>query len=411
MKGTRLFPAVVVLLEVLLISLILWSSGVIFSREDPLLIKQKYSPTLLVALVLSLYYGFTGGILFIAAVFAVAFFYYKPFPYLEFLWDLLIVLIASEFRYYWGKMVRSAEQEKEYLEEQVSRLRKELFLLKLSHDQLELNYVIKPYSLRRMLEEIKQKLITERNEKVLMNFLLSILMQNFQVYGATLFKYSQGQLRVLAQLGNGEEHTLEEPLLRKAIEEESSFYLPPKALRKFTGEGRGFRYLAVIVSKAEGELYILAISDILFVNLNEEVLNYMLIILSYVAEDVAIGRKLASLYAGREVRCNFNFLKELYKMYELFKDLGIESSVVIFTWQEGISPHHEYEFERTIRGLDVMCFLYEERLALFLLPFTAYAGAVSFSERMRKLFPELKLLGIKRVERGEIQYYLPGEER
>jgi len=404
------FPVAVIFLEVVVIASVFWIAGFFFSKEDPLLLKYKYSPTFLLSLVLSLYYGFTGGMLFLGVVFLTAFFYYKPFPYTEFLWDLLIVLIASEFRYYWSKRTRSAELEKEYFEEQVSRLRKELFLLKLSHDQLELNYVVKPYSLRRILEEIKQKLVTEKNEKILMSFFLSLLMQNFQVYKASLYKYRAGKLEPLASIGEDNTTPPEDPLLKKAIEEESSFYLPPKALKHF-GEERGdLKYLAVIVAKTEEEMYLLLIRDMLFVNLNEEVLNYILIILSYLAEDVSIGKKLAKIYKDKEYLCGFNFLKELYKMHELFAKMGIESSLVIFSWEGEISPYSEYEFERTIRGLDVMCFLYTKKLVLFLLPFTAYAGAMSFSERMKKKFSFLELVSIKRVERSEIDFYLKEAE-
>jgi len=386
--GFKLFPALV-FIEVVLLSLLLWLAGVIFFTEDPLLVREKYSPTLLLSLVISLYYGFTGGLLFVGFLSLLALFYYPSFPYEEMLWNLLVVLIVSEFRYYWERRVRNAEMEKEYLDHQVDRLRKELFFLKLSHDQLELNYVVRPYSLRRILEEVKKRLVERRDERSVMDFFLSLLLQNFQVYRASVYRINERGRELLAYLGDRDLLDPEDPLVRLALEEESSFYLPPKALKRLWEEGE-LKYLAALmVPEEEENKLLLLIKDMLFVNLNEEVLNYMLIIFSYLAEEMVLGRKLADVYGRKVPPCGFEFLKELYKMARLKKELGIESSLVFFS-APPLPPDVQYRLERTIRGLDVMCYIKNRGLLIFLLPFTPYWGAQRFAERIKAAFPELQ---------------------
>jgi len=397
----RVSSLLIVIGETLLASIVLFFIG-FFSEDDPLLLKHFFSPTILMGIVLSLYYGLMSGLIFLLAITIISFFLYKPLPYRELLWNLLIILVTSEFHYYWQKRIREAELEKEYLEKQIYILRKELFFLKLSHDQLELNYVLKPFSLRKILEELKERLLKIGDENQVMEFFLKILLQNFQVYKAVVFRRVNDQLTVLSSLGDKEPQT-DDVLLRKALEEESSFYLTSKVLQHL--HNHKIHYVAVIRVDVEGEVYFLAISDILFVNLNKEVLNYIHIIFSYIVEDLVYSKKLREIYTGREVPCGFNFVKELYKMAELYKNQGIESSLVFFSFDE-LPETYSYDLERTIRKLDMMCILEKKKIVLFLLPFTSIIGARSFSERIQKQFPALKLKTIKRVEEKNINQYI-----
>ncbi|NPB06977.1 MAG: hypothetical protein GXO03_05160 [Aquificae bacterium] len=402
-KLGKLFPALV-FIEVVLLAVLLWVTGVVFFKQDPLLVNEKYSPTLLLSLVISLYYGFTGGLLFIAVLSALAYFYYEPFPYQEILWNLLVVLIASEFRFYWEKRIRLAEMEREYLTKQVDKLRKELFLMKLSHDQLELNYIVKPYSLRRLLEQVKERLLKEKDERAVMSFFLSLLLQNFQVYRASVYRVKEHDRELLAFLGDRDILDPEDPLVKLVLEEESSFYLPPKALKKFSEHGE-LKYLAALmVPEDEKSRLLLLIKDMLFVNLNEEALNYMLIIFSYLAEDMAVGKALGQIYEEKPP-CPFDFVKELYKMYKLKEELGIESSIAVFRAKE-LPPDYPYAIERAIRGLDVFCVLERERLVIFLLPFTPEWGAQRFTDRMVKLFPWLEPIAVFKVKEPDVRAYV-----
>ncbi len=388
----------IILLEVAIFSAVFIFVGFSFREEDPLFLNTPYSPTMVMALVLSLYYGFPGGIPFLATVVGVSVYAYEDLPVTEIMWSLLIVFLASEFRYYWSRRIRSAELEKEYLQEQISRLRKDLFLLKMSHDQLEFNYIVKPYSLRRMIADLRDRLLREKSERDLVRYFLSVLSQNFQIYKASVYRYSGGKFEHIASIGGGSD-SLEEndPLIRMAVDAEETYYLPPKALRRLSADGSGFKYLAVVFASAEEEKFILTIEDMIFVNLNEEVLTHIYILIQYMLEDIVFSRKIAGLYRVEEKKCSFEFVKEYYKMYELNLRVGVQSSVVVFK-ADDIDPDVRYDLEHAGRALDMVCILEDRGLVVYLLPFTAPVNARNFVKRMLDRYEFLEMVTLRELK-------------
>ena len=406
LKGVKNLIPYVVLFEVVAFSAVFFTVGYIFNREDPLFMKTYFSPTTVVSLVLSLYYGFAGGIPFLLLLSVLSTYIYGRLLIYELLWNLLIVMVAAEFRYYWLRRIRSSELEKEYLNEQIARIRKELFLIKLSHDQLEFNYIVKPYSLRGMIKELRDKLLRERKEKVLVRYFLSILSQNFHIYRASLYSYSDGEFRYVAGIGGSEgKLNREDPLVKVAVESEETHYLPPKALKRLNLNGGGFNYLAVVFASAEEEKYLLVIEDMLFVNLNEEILTYIYILLQYMLEDIVFARKVSPFYTDRENKCAFEFIREFYKMYELNKKVGIQSSLVVFRY-ENLRDDIRYEIEHAGRSLDMVCFVDDKKLILYLLPFTAPVNAKSFVDRMRDRFKEIEFVAMYEIEEPILEQLL-----
>ncbi|NPA32232.1 MAG: hypothetical protein GXO04_01250 [Aquificae bacterium] len=396
----------VVFAEVFFLSLVFLVAGFFLRKEDPLFLKTPYSPSLLLSLIFSLYYGFSGGLSFLAFLALSSLLLYEEFPTHALLWNLLIVLIASEFRYYWFRRIKGAEMERDYAKEQLSRLRKELFLLKLSHDQLEFNYIVKPYSIRGILQELRKKLLERGDERALARFFLNLLSQNFQVYSASIYRHEGGKLKLLESFGEDvREASPEDELVRLALESEETYFLPPKALRRFLAGGGELKHLAVVYAKAEQETFLLTIEDMMFVNLNEEILSYIQILLLYMAEDLAISRKLSKLARKFPLPCPFEFIREYYKMYELYRKLTIHSSVVIFRFPS-ITPELEQEIQHFIRSLDVVCFVKDKNVALFLLPFTAHVNAQSFANRLRSRYPNAELLLIREVRTPDISEIL-----
>ena len=391
----RLFPRII-LFEVIALSLVYMGVGYLFSPDDPLFLNTPFSPALIVSLVLSLYYGFKGGLPFLGIISLLSLFLYKDFPLHPMMWNLLVVFIASEFRYYWARSVRSAEFEKEYLEEQLSRLRREFFMLKLSHDQLEFNYIIKPYSIRRIIADLRDKLVRERNERLIMQYLLNILFQNFHIYKASVHRYSGKSFTLLADIGGSGEVKEDDPLVNMALESEESYYVPPKALSHVQTNGTGSKYLAAVFASSEGEKVLLVIEDMLFVNLNEEVLAQIYILLQYILDDIVFARSISVYYRDRERKCSFEFVREFYKMNELRKRVGVQSTVVVFRFSH-IDEHAKQDLERAGRALDMTCILEEKGIVVFLLPFTAPVNTKSFIERVVRRYRHFELVSVEEV--------------
>jgi len=379
----------VILLEILLFSVISIVIEYFFNKNDPLFFYTYFSPTLLISIAFSLYYGFIGGLTFFGILVLSSLFFYKSFPLQEIFWNLLIVLVASEFRYYWQRRIQSAESEKQYLLQQIDNMRKNLYLLNLSHDALESNYIIKPYSLREMINEIKTKLLQCNEKQELSEFFLNILMKNFQVYSASLYQKKEGRFYRLASLSDEEEIDSKDPMIKAAIETETAKYISPSIFNNITNYEKSLKYLAVVAVRSEEDLYLLTIKEMLFVNLNDAILNYIYILLQYIIEDLSISKKLSIYYNKNNISCDFDFIREFYKMYELKKKAYIDSSVVVFSC-EAITPELKYNAKYFIRSLDKVCFCEEKNFIIFLLPFTARAGAMIFFQRITAKLDGLK---------------------
>jgi hypothetical protein len=90
---------------------------------------------------------------------------------------------------------------------------------------------------------------------------------------------------------------------------------------------------------------------------------------------------------------NIDFIKEIYRMSEIERNLGIESSLVIFQIKGSIENENIKNLLRNnLRGLDIMdsLFIQEENLLIIpiLLPFTPISGANSFVERVKNILVE-----------------------
>ena len=410
MNIVKTFLPHIILFEVLIFSAFFVLTGYFFHREDPLFMKTPYSPSVLLSLVLSLYYGFAGGLVFFGILLSASLFLYKDIPVVPLLWNLLVVLISAEFRYYWHRRVKDAEIEKEYVKEQASRLRKELFMLKLSHDQLEFNYVAKPYSLRSMIRELRNRLIKEHSEEEIARYFLNVLSQSFQVYRASIYRYREGGFEFVAAIGGEEAQVSEDdPLLKLSVDAQESYFLSPKALRRLYTNGEPIKYLAVVYASVEDYTYVLTIRDMAFVNLNEETLTHMHILLLYMLEDIVLAKKIAPFYKEHS-ECSFEFVREFYKMYELRRKVGVRSSIVVFRFSK-LTEDIVEKLEHTVRSLDILCISREKNTATFLLPFTAYVSAKSFADRIIRRFGGAELVTIKEVEEPTLEKNLEDAKR
>ena len=166
-------------------------------------------------LVLTLYYGISAGL--IAFLISLPFmkFFYEKFPINFLLWSLLNVFVAGEFHFYWNRKIQLADEESKYFKEKLRRQTSDFILLKLSHDQLEKHYMIKPISLRRLLASVKEELLVSR-EKPVEKF-IDLLVHAFYVQSASLYFREGEEYNLFASVGEKVELDLEDPLISEAL--------------------------------------------------------------------------------------------------------------------------------------------------------------------------------------------------
>jgi len=378
--GERITIEKVIFVEIFLLIAFLLALGLYFNREDPLFIKSRHDLIDLLVVALSLYYGYSGAIVLISFLFVGYFFFYQPFPLNDLLQNLLFALLSSEFRYIWDKKIKLALADKTYAEQMTELYRRQLFSLKLEYDLLERQFVLSSYSVRNILSRFKVP-----SSKVFMELVSDF----FGVISAELYKYEDGKLISLEKLGSGVKVDEEDPLIKEALELNTSFYIPPKdILRKAMNEELNF--IALVVAESYAGKFLLAIKDMDFLNINEEALAYIMVLLEYYGDSIAFE---ASGFSCTKF-CDREFELQAYRMLSLKERFGIDSFVVVFEYP----PERREEvikLRSMVKGLDRVCI--NENKVFVLLPITPKEGVERFIERIRKDVDFVRVKDIKPI--------------
>ncbi|MGC9080761.1 PelD GGDEF domain-containing protein [Sulfurihydrogenibium sp.] len=371
----------ILLAEIFIFSSILFVVGIYTNPSDPLFLESKYGYLfyLLPILVLSLYYGLTAGVLMLSVMFIFMFLYYKDIKVSYFLWMMLFILVASEFNYYWSQNLKKAEEKLKYTEDKLRDLSRDLMLLKLSHDQLEKQYIVKPVSIRALIQEFRDRFINNPDEKMSLEFLFSLVLKLYNVESAAIVYYSleRDDFKTLITNSSNFKVNPENILIRRTIEDNMITYISQIDEKS--------EYLAVIPVKKDDDFYLFVIEEMNFLNLNIDTLLTINILMYYIIKESEILSKVRELSIKLK-DYSLDFLKEVYRMKELFDKFGIETSLVFFYVKTENIDFVEF-LRINLRGLDVMDAL-EKDFGNFvipiLLPFTPYSGARSFVERISK---------------------------
>ncbi|EEP60712.1 PelD GGDEF domain-containing protein [Sulfurihydrogenibium yellowstonense] len=379
----------ILIAEIFIFTLALLFIGMYTNPSDPLFIESKFGYLfyLLPLLVFTLYYGLFAGIISFFIIVLIAFFFYKEFPTVYILWLFLFVLVASEFNYYWSENVKKSEDKFKYADGKLRDLARELMLLKISHDQLEKQYIIKPISIREVIYQIKQKIISNFEEEEISNMLMNLLIQSFNIERAALVyvDLEKNNFKIISSTHDDFDFNIKDVLVSKAIEDRSISYLS-----KIEEESKYYAAIPVFIS--ETQVYLFVIEEIGFLSLNMDTLLMINLFIYYIVSEKLILEKIKDIVKKFDM-FDIDFIKEIYRMSEIKKNLGIESSLVIFQIKGSIEDENiKNLLRKNLRGLDIMdsLFLQEDNLLIIpiLLPFTPISGANSFVERVKNILVE-----------------------
>jgi hypothetical protein len=155
--------------------------------------------------------------------------------------------------------------------------------------------------------------------------------------------------------------------------------------------GEEVNFIALVVAESYAGKFLLAIKDMDFLNINEEVLSYITILLEYYGDSIAFE---ASGFSCTKL-CDKEFELQAYRMLSLKERFGIDSFVVVFEYP----PERRKEvvkLKRMVRSLDRVCI--NENKAFVLLPITPMKGVERFLERITKHVDFLEVEEIKPIE-------------
>jgi hypothetical protein len=150
------------------------------------------------------------------------------FPRLYFLGGAIATLIAGEFGSYWRMQVLRMQESLHFLNDKVERLTRRLYLVKLSHDELEYEMVDRPGTLRESLIELRVLMDRYTRENPLeaavlpgAQLMLDFVVQHCRIESAAMYAVRLEptiELTRVAVAGRMQDPANDDPMVVRALE-------------------------------------------------------------------------------------------------------------------------------------------------------------------------------------------------
>ncbi|MBE0491330.1 MAG: hypothetical protein IBX44_03650 [Sulfurospirillum sp.] len=398
--------------ETLVIVSIYLAIGYVINPHDICILNGEVPYILILLAIITLFHGFENGILTMGIIAVVMWYFYPTFEYIEFLVALMMTMIFSEFHYYWTKKVKTAEINADYRGVKLDELSKAFYTLKISHDQLEKNYVIKPMSIRNSIEHIINKNIeidakydtTQRDKEYYLNFLV-LLKKSFNVQGAIImYKQDDQSDEPLSEktaaivFGSGvQEEAIEDVfknyLVDKAVSRMTSIYISDKQGEPTVTPDVNSNYIAALPAIQENKVVsVLIIKKMPFMAFNKENLTSISILMEYFSIEIRhkdILRTSGDIDIIEDEKFRFEYMRLKY-LYEKYKVTSIVLVIRVSNELQATRIHEK--IIKMLRALDMVTIVKQNELYYLTLMFPLHdkAAALGYLNRLLGALDEEK---------------------
>ena len=373
--------------------------GYFVSPED-ICLTQKDVPYLVILLsIITLFHGFESGMIAIGFIAIAMWVFYDSFPYLAFSINLLMAMIFSEFYYYWTKQIKELRTDNDYKSTKLNELANAFYTLKISHDQLEKNYVLKPMSIRNAIEEIlENNTNTTITKDAYFNDFLALLEKSFHLQGGFILYADQEDSDVYISEDNSEicystlseqyskKEIFKEYIIDKAINYKQAVYISDHegnpTLQKKLEESKLLAAIPVIYHNQI--LALLVIEKMPFIAFNKENLISLAILFEYLLvsslKQKILKEKNNILFIQDE-----NFRYEYIRSSLLQQKYKVNSTILVFKIQSEIQHAKIVKKSlKMLRSLDLLTsYKYEKfYFIVFLFPLNDKSAAIGFLNRL-----------------------------
>jgi len=401
-------------LETVVIVFAYLAVGYTLDPNDICILNGEVLYVLIVLSMLTLFHGFENGMLAVAIIAIAMWLFYDEFQYLKFLVTLMMVMIFSEFHYYWIHKIRDAEIEAQYKALKLDELSKAFYSLKISHDQLEKNYVVKPMSIRNSILHILQQTqeIAEASEveidrtKEYYRGFIDLLSKSFNVEDSIII-YRQDandgsflSYKNASIVSENEEDIdiydlFNDYLVDKAIDRKTAIYVSDEKGEPSAIQDRDSNYIAAIPSVLDNHVIaVLVIKKMPFMSFNREILTSIALLLDYFSVEI---QKKNTLYQLDEVAIipNEDFRFEYARLRYLYNKYGVDSIVLVFRLDNELQATRIYEkITKMLRSLDLVTFMPNKEKSFYyiilMFPLNDKAAALGFYHRLLNELDEQK---------------------
>lgn len=378
--------------------------GYFFNPQDICFVQTQISYALIILAIVTLFHGFENGLIAIGILSGAMWFSYAEFPYTNFLVLLLMTMIFSEFHYYWTKKIKELQVEADYKTTKLNELSKAFYSLKISHDQLEKNYVVKPMSIRGAIEEILQedsalgKNKTDENiAKFYKNF-LELLERSFNVNSALIIHRNQGHEEEELSVENSsitystlcEEYSKEEItasyLFNRALNFHQPIYVSDKAGEPSLDSKEESQFLAAIpFTLGKHVASVLLIENMPFMAFNKENLISISILLEYLSITITQANTPDDFYTISSVEDN-SFVYEYNRLRYIYDKYGVNSSMVALKLESELQTLKVHKkISQMLRALDLVTLTSYNGVyyIILLFPLSDKSSAMGFLKRLQ----------------------------
>lgn len=383
----RILETVVLVLAALILSH--W-----ISPEDPFGVNAQFPWLWLVPAILAMRYGSALGVVTVATMLAgwyVLSLQQSPdaaeaaqaFPQSYFLGGLVLTLLCGQFAEVWNVRSRRLRAINAYLDERLTMLTKNHFLLRLSHERLEQDLLSKPLTLRESLDRMRALTI---NQMMLdparipaPDAFLHILAQSCQVEIAALHgSDASGKVMAqpLAEVGHASGFVADDPLVKYALEQRKLGHVQSESINQALRSQS--RYLVCApLENFEGKLFgLLLVEKLPFVALNEDTLQLMAVLIDYYADGIEVGATSRGILQQLS-QCPPELAVDLVRLHHLKLNTGIDSSLVALVFGDDDLSREVFEQIRRLKRAADVVWSYQARGRNVLMTLLPLAGAAA----------------------------------
>jgi len=353
--------------------------GYLVNPQDMLMLDSDFSFATILLAIVTLFHGMSSGVFALVLIGITMKLGYEEFNYIYFLRESVLMMIFGEFHYYWTRTIKQHSIEDKFTRQKLSELSKAFYMLKISHDQIEKSYVVKPMSIRNSILAIKEKFDIDNPEIFYQEFLM-LLQKTLNIEKAFLLSVKDEEdMTILAQTDRDEMFYEDDLIIQDAKKKKKPIYISS------SDSYSGSRYLAAIPVIIEEKLIgVFVISKMPFMSFNKDNLISATILVSYMFDELYKLRILANI---DDFLSSFqdNFRFEVYRLHSLNQKFDIESTILIFKSYDKVKTHMLHEaVGANLRSLDLMSYLVTDKFdaVAILFPLADRASVKGFVNRI-----------------------------
>ncbi|MCA1324231.1 PelD GGDEF domain-containing protein [Herbaspirillum sp. alder98] len=313
------------------------------------------------------------------------------FPQSYFLGGLVLTLLCGQFAEVWNARSRRLMAINAYLDERLTMLTKNHFLLRLSHERLEQDLLAKPLTLRDSLDRMRSLTLTQTMldpaRLPAADAFLQVLVQSCQIEIASVHACdADGKLLLqpLASVGKAEPFNPDDPLVQYSLAQGKLAHIQTESVHQNLRNQSRYLLSAPLLN-FEGKLFgLLLVEQLPFVALNEDTLQLMSVLIDYYADGIEMGTTSRAIIQQLPT-CPPQMAVDLVRLHHLKRNTDIDSSLVALVFGNDETSRDMFDQIRRLKRAADVIWTYtagERNVLMTLLPLAGSAAVDGYLMRI-----------------------------